>query len=68
MLRDVIEEPNFAEEFDSLRGVYSQMDQVHAALTHTLGYDPRKGTVVQGFPHPTIRLFKTTPIEDTPHF
>ncbi|MBZ0302296.1 MAG: hypothetical protein K8J31_21285 [Anaerolineae bacterium] len=68
MLRDVVEEPNFTEEFDSLRNVYSAMDEVHAGLTHTLGFDPRTGTVVQGFPHPTVRLFKTTPIEDTPAF
>ena len=68
MLRDVVEEPNFAEEFDLLRNVYSQMDAVHAALTHTLGFDPRAGAVMQGFPHPTIRLFKTTPIDNTPSF
>jgi len=68
MLRDVVEEPNFTEEFDSLRSVYSRMDDVHAALTFGLGSDPRAGAFVQGFPHPTIRLLKTTPIGDTPSF
>jgi hypothetical protein len=68
MLRDVVEESNFTDEFDLLRSTYSQMDAVHAALTHTLGFDPRVGTVMQNFPHPTIRLFKTTPIGDTPAF
>lgn len=68
MLRDIVEEPNFTEEFDLLRNVYSEMEAVHAALTHTLGFDPRAGTVMQGFPHPTVRLFKTTPIGDTPAF
>jgi hypothetical protein len=68
MLRDVVEEPNFTEEFDLLRNDYSRMDAVHAALTFGLSSDPRAGAFVQGFPHPTIRIFKTTPIGDTPSF
>jgi hypothetical protein len=68
MLRDVVEEPNFSEEFDLLRNIYPEMDDVHAALTFGLSSDPRAGAFVQGFPHPTIRLFKTTPIGTTPAF
>jgi hypothetical protein len=68
MLRDVVEDSNFSEEFDSYREIYLEMDDVHAALTWTLGSDPRIGAVIQGFPHLTIRLFKTTPIGTTPAF
>jgi hypothetical protein len=68
MLRDVIEEPNFTDEFDLLRNVFSRMDDVHEALTFGLSSDPRIGAFVQGFPHPTIRILRTTPIGDTPAF
>ena len=68
MLRDVVEDLNFTDEFDFLRSVYSHMDEVHAALTFGLSSDPRAGAFVQGFPHPTIRVLKTTPIGDTPSF
>ena len=44
------------------------MDAVHADITWTLGSDPRVGTLVEGFLGPTIRLYKTTPIGDTPGF
>jgi hypothetical protein len=68
MHRDVVEDPNFADEFDLLRNVYPHMESVHAAITWTLSSDPRIGTLIENFPHPTIRLFKTTPIGATPGF
>ncbi len=68
MLREVIEETNFADEFDSFRIAYAQMDAVHADLTWTLGSNPRIGTLVEGYVHPTIRMFITTPIGDAPAF
>jgi hypothetical protein len=68
MLREVVEEPSFLDEFDLLRNSYPNMDDVHADITWTLGSDPRVGVAVQGFPHPTIRLFKITPIGNTPSF
>jgi hypothetical protein len=68
MLRDVIEDPNFSAEFDLFRNIYAQMDTLHAGLTFTLGSNPRIGTPIEGYPHPNIRLFITTPVEDTPSF
>ncbi len=68
MLRDVQEDPYFTEEFDSLRKTYAEMEAVHADLTWTLGSNPRIGTLIEGFLDPTVRLYKTTPIGDTPGF
>ena len=68
MLRDVVEDLLFTDEFDLLRNVYPEMDAVHASMTFALASDPRVGTPIEGFPVPTIRLFKTTPIGGTPRF
>jgi hypothetical protein len=68
MLRDVVEEPNFTDEFDLLRDTYPQLDAIFADLSWTLSSDPHIGVPVQGYPHPYIRLFITTPIQDTPAF
>ena len=71
MLRDVVEESHFTAEFDALRDAYPEMDMdaVHAAMTWALASDARIGERLDNFPHPTIRVFKTPPIdEDTPSF
>lgn len=68
MLRSVIEDPSFTDEFDLLRNSYPEIDAVHVAITWTLANDPRIGTLIEGFPHPTIRLFKTMPLGNIPSF
>ncbi len=68
MLRDVVEEPHFTEEFDLLRKSYAEMDTVHAAITFALASDPRIGDILKSFPHPTIRVLQTTPTDDVPLF
>jgi hypothetical protein len=68
MHREVIEEPNFSEEFDVLRSTYAHLDAIFADLTWTLSTDPYAGVNVQGYLHPNIRLFLTTPIHNTPSF
>ena len=68
MPREVIEEPNFTEEFDLLRNGHPQLDAIFADLSWALGSDPYTGVPVQGYPHPNIRLFITTAIQGTPSF
>jgi hypothetical protein len=68
MLRDVIEEPHFTEEFDLLRKSYAEMDTVHAAITFALASDPRIGDTLKSFPHPTIRVLQTSPTDTLPVF
>lgn len=68
MLRDVVEEPYFTEEFDLLRKSYAEMDTVHAAITFALASNPRAGDVMTSFPHPTIRVLQTTPTDSLPVF
>jgi len=68
MLRDVVEEPHFTEEFDLLRLSYAEMDTVHAAITFALASDPRIGDSLKSFPHPTIRVFQTHATHNLPIF
>lgn len=70
MLRDVVEDFHFSEEFDSLRAAYPEidMDAVHASITWTLAADPRVGDRIANYPDPTTRLYPTTPINDAPIF
>jgi hypothetical protein len=68
MLRDIVEEQNFTEDFDILRKSYPQMDEIHAALTWALADDPRRGKLVEGFPDPTFRTYQTIPNKDEPVF
>ncbi len=68
MLRSVIEDPNFSDEFDLLRNVYPEMDAIHAHITWILANDPRIGALIEGYPGPTLRLYKTTPIGEIPSF
>jgi len=70
MLREVIEEPNFLEQFDSLRDEHPEidMDAVHADITWTLASNPRIGELIEVMLDPTYRVYKTKPIDDLPSF
>lgn len=65
-LRDVVEEPRFTQDIDSYRKLYPRIDDVHQAITWTLGHDPRIGTSLPIAPD--FRVFETTPIGDVPAF
>jgi hypothetical protein len=65
-LRDVIEEPRFAQDLDAFRKIYSNMDDVHQSITWTLSRDPRIGDSLEVASD--FRLFTTTAIGKTPAF
>lgn len=66
MLRDVVEDPRYTEDFDSLHNVYAHMDDVHLSITWALARDPRIGSPLPGFPD--FRVYRTTSIGATPQF
>ena len=68
MLRDVVEEPSFSEEFDLLRNAYPGLDAVYAHFTWALSNDPLEGIALSEYPHSSIRVYKTTPAHDIPAF
>jgi hypothetical protein len=70
MVRDVVEEPNFTENFDLLRDAYPEVDigAIHAEITWKLASNPRVGDMIEGFPDPTFRIYRTAPVKDRPVF
>jgi len=65
-LRDVVEEPRYTQDLESLRRQFPSLDEIHADLTWELSQHP-----TAGIPLPfasDFRLYTTTPTKDTHAF
>jgi hypothetical protein len=65
-LRDVVEEPRFAQDIDGYQAKYAHIDALHEWVTGTLSENPRAGRPFKEAPD--IRVLTTPPIEDVPAF
>ena len=65
-LRDVVEEPHFAQDIDSFRSKYNHIEELHEWITNTLSANPRYGEPLKQAPE--FYLLTTPIIADTPSF
>jgi hypothetical protein len=65
-LRDVVEEPRFAQDMDGYRRLYANMDYVYLDIAWRLSRDPRIGDSLDKAPD--FRLYTTTAVGNMPAF